>query len=150
MPGMEVSITNFGGRIVSIMVPDKTGKWLMLFSDLITSAIISMFRVILVHPSDVMQTASIRENNDWRKTIQLPQITSAIAFTAVRRAGSTRFIKCETNRRFLLLKWPVFHPTAIWISPENVEAKVTFKLTNDNAINIDFSATSDQKTVINM
>ena len=24
--GMEVSITNFGGRIVSVMVPDKTGK----------------------------------------------------------------------------------------------------------------------------
>ena len=24
--GMEVCITNFGGRIVSIMVPDKTGK----------------------------------------------------------------------------------------------------------------------------
>ena len=24
--GMEVAITNFGGRIVSVMVPDKTGK----------------------------------------------------------------------------------------------------------------------------
>jgi aldose 1-epimerase len=43
-----------------------------------------------------------------------------------------------------------FSPDGDMNFPGNVEAKVTFTLTDDNAIKIDFNATSDQKTVINM
>ena len=34
--------------------------------------------------------------------------------------------------------------------PGNVTAKVTYKLTEDNAIDIKYSATTDKKTIINM
>ena len=34
--------------------------------------------------------------------------------------------------------------------PGNVTAKVTYKLTDDNAIDIKYSATTDKKTIINM
>ena len=34
--------------------------------------------------------------------------------------------------------------------PGNVEATVTYTLTADNAIDIDYKATTDKKTVINM
>lgn len=54
--GMEVAITNFGGRIVSVMVPDKTGKMIdvVLGFDSIADYINVPSDLELL--SDVMQT----------------------------------------------------------------------------------------------
>ncbi len=72
--GMEVCITNFGGRIVSIMVPDKNGICRTLFWVSTALPTISMSPATSVLPSDVMQIVSIQGrfvlDGD---TIQLPQ-----------------------------------------------------------------------------
>jgi len=88
--GMEVCITNFGGRIVSVMVPDKNGK----MQDVVLGfdSIADYINV----PSDfgAMQTVSIRVVSHWtvipsncRKTI------SATACMEVRKVGNTKFMK---------------------------------------------------------
>lgn len=59
--GMEVCITNFGGRLVSIMVPDKDGKMtdvILGFDNVSDYQNISM---TLELQSVVMQIVSIRE-----------------------------------------------------------------------------------------
>ena len=53
---MEVCITNFGGRIVSVMVPDREG----VMRDVVLSGIISPYRLILVPVSDAMRIVSIK------------------------------------------------------------------------------------------
>ena len=92
--GMEICITNFGGRIVSIMVPDKNGQMqdVVLGFDSIADYINvpSDFGASI----DAMQTVSTRDVLYWmairsscHKTI------TDTACTEVRKAGSTKFMK---------------------------------------------------------
>ena len=62
---MEVCITNFGGRIVSVMVPDKDGQMrdVVLGFDSIQDYISSLR--ISVPLSDVMPIVSIRDSSLW-------------------------------------------------------------------------------------
>lgn len=65
--GMEVCITNFGGRIVSVMVPDKDGvmRDVVLGFDSIPFRTTSSSLRISALPSDVMPTVSIRVRLQW-------------------------------------------------------------------------------------
>ena len=63
--GMEVCITNFGGRIVSVMVPDKDGVMrdvVLGFDSFRTTS--SSLRISAL-PSDVMPTVSTRVRLQW-------------------------------------------------------------------------------------
>ena len=62
---MEVCITNFGGRIVSVMVPDKDGQMrdVVLGFDSIQDYISNL--PTSVQASDVMLTVSIRVSLRW-------------------------------------------------------------------------------------
>ena len=68
--GMEVCITNFGGRIVSVMVPDKDGvmRDVVLGFDKLASipfrTTSSSLRISAL-PSDVMPTVSTRVRLQW-------------------------------------------------------------------------------------
>lgn len=92
--GMEVCITNFGGRIVSVMVPDKNGKMqdVVLGFDSIADYInvpsdfgASIGRYANRINRDVSHWTVTRSN--CRKTI------SATACTEVRKVGNTKFMK---------------------------------------------------------
>ena len=62
---MEVCITNFGGRIVSVMVPDKDGQMRDVVLGFDSFRTISASLRILVRPSDVMPIVSIRDSSPW-------------------------------------------------------------------------------------
>lgn len=62
---MEVCITNFGGRIVSVMVTTKTDRCVTLFSVSILFRTISASLRISVRLSDVMPIVSIRDSSPW-------------------------------------------------------------------------------------
>ena len=92
--GMEVCITNFGGRIVSVMVPDKNGKMQDVVLGFDSIADILMYPATSALLSDAMQTVSTKDVSHWtvtrsncRKTI------SATACTEVRKVGNTKFMK---------------------------------------------------------
>lgn len=149
--GMEVSITNFGGRIVSIMVPDKTGKMI----DVVLG--FDSIRDYINVPSDFGASIGRYANriNQGKitidgKTIQLPQNNFGHCLHGGPQGWQYQVYKNVKQTGDSIIEMTRFSPDGDMNFPGNVEAKVTFKLTNDNAINIDFSATSDQKTVINM
>ena len=149
--GMEVSITNFGGRIVSIMVPDKTGKMI----DVVLG--FDSIRDYINVPSDFGASIGRYANriNQGKitidgKTIQLPQNNFGHCLHGGPQGWQYQVYKNVKQTGDSIIEMTLFSPDGDMNFPGNVEAKVTFKLTNDNAINIDFSATSDQKTVINM
>ena len=92
--GMEVCITNFGGRIVSVMVPDKNGKMqdVVLGFDSIADYINDPATSVLL--SDAMQTVSTKDVSHWTATRSNCRKTiSATACMEVRKVGNTKFMK---------------------------------------------------------
>lgn len=92
--GMEVCITNFGGRIVSIMVPDKNGemKDVVLGFDSIADYINipSDFGASIGRYANRINQGKIVLDGD---TIQLPKTTSGTACMVVPKDGNTKYMK---------------------------------------------------------
>lgn len=148
--GMEVCITNFGARIVSIMVPDKNGdmKDVVLGFDNIDDYI--------QVPSDFGATIGRYANRIGQgkitidgKEIQLPQNNYGHCLHGGPTGWQYKVFKV-TPINEKSLKLTVESPDGDNNFPGNVVASVTYTLTDDNAIDIKYDATTDQKTVINM
>jgi aldose 1-epimerase len=148
--GMEVCITNFGARIVSVMVPDKNGelKDVVLGFDNIND-----YKIV---PSDFGAAIGRYANRIDQgrfvldgETIQLPQNNFGHSLHGgpqgwqyqVFEAGPIHGTSIAMTR---------FSPDGDANYPGNVKATVTYTLTEDNAIEIRYEATTDRKTIINM
>ncbi len=148
--GMEVCITNFGGRIVSVMVPDKNGdmKDVVLGFDNVSDYINvpSDFGASIGRYANRIAQGRIVIDGD---TIRLPQNNFGHCLH-----GGPKGWQYQVYEGKLIdettLELTRFSPDGDENFPGNVTAKVVFKLTEDNAIDIRYSATTDKKTVINM
>lgn len=148
--GMEVCITNFGGRIVSLMVPDKNGT--------MTDVVLGFDNIADYQniPSDFGASVGRYANriNQGRMTIdgkdiQLPTNN----FGHCLHGGPTGwqyqvYEANQTNDSTLTLTMK--SPDGDNNFPGNVTAQVTYSLTAGNAIDIKYEATTDKTTVINM
>ena len=152
--GMEVCFTNFGGRIVSIMVPDKDGKMIdvCLGHDSIADyirygyqgcnfgALIGRYGNRIKDGKFILDGIEYQlpRNNDgnclhgggevaFHNRMWDAQLVSnsSITFTTISEDGEDGF-------------------------PGNLFVSVTYALTNDNAITISYEATTDRPTVINL
>ena len=148
--GMEVCITNFGGRIVSIMVPDKNGK----MQDVVLGfdSIADYINV----PSDFGASIGRYANriNQGRfvldgDTIQLPQNNFGHCLHGGPKGWQYQVYEANLIDP-MTLELTRITPDGDENFPGNVTAKVTYTLTEDNAIDIKYSATTDKKTIINM
>ena len=150
--GMEVSITNFGGRIVSVLVPDRDGRMqdVVLGFDQVEDYFPQN------HLSDFGAAIGRYANriNQGRITLdgveyQLPRNN----FIHCLHGGPTGwqyqvYKVVEADRTHLKLLRE--SPDGDNGFPGNVKAYVTYTLTEDNAIDIAYEATTDATTVINM
>lgn len=148
--GMEVCVTNFGGRIVSIMVPDKNGKMtdVVLGFDNINDYqnIPSDFGASIGRYANRINKGKI--NIDGQE-IQLPTNN----FGHCLHGGPTGwqyqvYEANQTNDSTIVLTMKSADGDNNF--PGNVTANVTYTLTSDNAIDIEYDATTDKTTVINM
>ena len=148
--GMEVCITNFGGRLVSIMVPDKDGK--------MTDVILGFDNVSDYQNISNDFGASIgryaNRINQGKITIdgveyQLPQNNYGHCLHGGPDGWQYKVYEAKQlndNQLELVLNSPDGDSNF----PGNVVAKVIYTLTEDNAVDIKYEATTDKKTVINM
>lgn len=150
--GMEVCVTNFGGRIVSIMAPDRDGN--------LRDVVLGLDSVAAYFPENNLTDfgASIgryaNRINQGRivldgDTIQLPQNN----FGHCLHGGPTGwqykvYDASQPNDSTVVLT--LQSPDGDNNFPGNVTATVTYTLTADNAIDIDYKAETDKKTVVNM
>ena len=150
--GMEVCITNFGGRIVSIMVPDRNGE----FKDVVHgfSTIKDYFPEN--NKTDFGATIGRYANRiaNGKITVdgveyQLPQNNYGHCLHGGPNGWQYKVAEVvETTGNSIKLKFD--SPDGEANFPGHVTAFVTFTLTEDNAIDIDYEATTDKATVINM
>jgi aldose 1-epimerase len=149
--GAEVCITNFGGRIVSIMVPDKTGKLqdVVLGFDSVADYINvpSDFGASIGRYANRINQGKITIDG---KIIQLPQNNFGHCLHGGPKGWQYQVYQKVNQPNDSTIELTRISPDGDQNFPGTVTAKVTFKLTWDNAIDIDFEATTDKKTVINM
>lgn len=148
--GMEVCITPFGGRIVSVMVPDRTGEMrdVVLGFDKISD-----YQTI---PTDFGASIGRYANRIGQGKFTLDGVEYQLPqnnFGHCLHGGpngwqySLYSVKEATENSVVLT---LSSPDGEEQFPGNVEAQVTYTLTADNAIAIDYEATTDAPTVINM
>ena len=150
--GMEVCITNFGGRIVSILVPDNQGK--------MTDVVLGFDKVsdYFPHNNQTDFGASIgryaNRINQGKITLdgkeyQLPQNNFGHCLHGGPTGWQYQVYEC--------VEADASHVKLLRVSPDGdnnfpgeVKAYVTYTLTDDNKIDIAYEATTDAPTVINM
>lgn len=149
--GMEVCITNYGGRIVSVMVPDKDGN----FQDVVLGY--DNIAAYAENPSMDFGAAIGRYANRINQgklvidgeTIQLPQNNFGHCLHGGPNGWQSKVYEAEQIDS-TILKLTMDSPDGDANFPGHVVAIVTYKLTDENAIDITYKATTDKKTVINM
>ena len=150
--GMEVCITNFGGRIVSIMAPAKDGS----FKDVV----LGFDNVASYFP----------ENNASDFGAAIGRYANRIAGASFELDGTEYKLPANDSENTLhggpkgwqyqvyeAVEADATHVKLLRNSPDgdngfpgNVKAYVTYTLTESNAIDIIYEATTDAPTVINM
>ena len=150
--GMEVCVTNFGGRIVSIMVPDRDGK--------MQDVVLGFDKVSDYFPENNQTDfgAAIgryaNRINQGKITLdgveyQLPQNNFGHCLHGGPTGWQYQVYEC--------VEADASHVKLLRVSPDGdnnfpgeVKAYVTYTLTDDNKIDIAYEATTDATTVINM
>lgn len=154
--GMEVCITNYGGRIVSIMVPDKDGNFqdVVLGFNSVGSYLpennkTDFGAAIGRYANRIDQGRFVLDGD----TIQLPQNNFGHCLHGGTDMGTLgwqyRVYKVE-NVTDSTLTISIDSPDGDNQFPGNVKAFVTYTLGSDNSLRIDYEATTDKATVINM
>lgn len=151
--GMEACITNFGGRIVSLLVPDKEGKptdVVLGFDN------IAQYADSVNSPSDFGAAIGRYANriNGGKITvggnkIQLPQNN----FGHCLHGGPSGWqyqVYDAKQPNDSTLELTMQSKDGDNNFPGNVTAVVTYTVKSDNSLDIAYSATTDKETVVNM
>ena len=147
---MEVCVTNFGGRIVSVMVPDKDGK----MQDVVLG--FDSIQDYISKPSDFGASIGRYANriNQGKFTLdsieyQLPQNNYGHCLHGGPKGFQYRvFDAVQLNPQEIELTYVAADGEEGF--PGNITCKVLMKLTDDNAIDIQYEAETDKPTIVNM
>ncbi len=148
--GMEVAVTNYGGRIVSVMVPDKDGnmKDVVLGFDNIKDyltignnfgATIGRYGNRIAHGKITVDGVEyeLPQNNFGHTLHGGPEGFDHKIFKATQPDGQSvvlTYLSKDGEAGF----------------PGNLDVKVTMTLTDDNAIDLQYEAETDKETVVNL
>jgi len=151
--GMEVCVTNFGGRVVSLVVPDKDGNP----TDVVLGYDnVAQYADAENSPSDYGSSVGRYANriNQGKITVdgqeyQLPQNN----FGHCLHGGPTGWmyqVYDAEQPNDSTLKLTLVSPDGDNGFPGTVTATTTFTVLSNNTLDITFEATTDKETVINM
>ena len=147
---MEVCITNFGGRIVSVMVPDKDGQ----MRDVVLG--FDSIQDYISKPSDFGASIGRYASriNQGKFTLdgveyQLPRNNYGHCLHGGPQGFQYRvYDAVQLNPQELQLTYVAKDGEEGF--PGNITCKVLMKLTDDNAIDIQYEAETDKPTIVNM
>lgn len=148
--GMEVALTNYGARIVSVMVPDRAGNWqdVVLGFDRIGDyvaqdnnfgATIGRYGNRIAHGKITVAGVEYRlpQNNFGHTLHGGPEGFDKKVFDAVQHDSQHvvfSYLSKDGEAGF----------------PGNLMVKVCMTLTDENAIDIEYEAETDKETVVNL
>lgn len=150
---MEVCVTNYGGRIISICAPDKNGKPVDVvlgydniaqYADTLNNA--SDFGAAIGRYANRINKGQITING---KKIQLPKNNYGHCLHGG-PSGWQYQVYDATQVNDTTMKLVMHSPDGDNHFPGNVTATVTYTLLSNNSLDIKYEAITDKETVINM
>ena len=152
--GMEVCFTNFGGRIVSIMVPDKNGN----FTDVCHGH--DNIADYIKYGADGCNFGALIGrygnrigNSKFTLDDQEYQLVANDHGNSLHGGGKTAFHNRMWDANQVdekTLEFTTTSPDGEDGYPGTVEVKVTYTLSDDNALSINYEASTDKATVLNL
>lgn len=152
--GMEVCLTNYGGRVVSISVPDKNGK----STDVVLGYDnIAQYADTAKTPSDFGSSVGRYANRikDAKITVEGKEykLRANDNENCLHGGGNTGWmnniydVQAKTDSS---VTFAITSPDGDNGFPGTVKATATYVVKSDNTLDITFGATTDKETVINM
>ena len=151
--GMEVCITNYGGRVVSLVVPDKDGKptdVVLGFDN------IAQYADTLNSPSDYGSSVGRYANRIKGGTFVLNDSTYQLKKNdgpnCLHGGGTTGWMNQVYNAEQIgdsILKLTIVAEDGENGFPGKVTAVTTYKVTSDNVLDMTWEAETDKPTIIN-
>lgn len=149
--GAEACVTNWGGRLVSVMVPDRDGKLTdvvlgydniqqyVQFPDNNYGALIGRYGNRIANGQFQIdgQSYQLPQNNNGHCLHGGPKGYHAVTWDARQIDGQS-------------VELTYLSPDGEAGFPGNLKVKVIYRLTDDNAIDIQYEATTDKPTVVNL
>lgn len=149
--GAEACVTNWGGRLVSVMVPDRDGKMTEVvlgydniqqyvqFPDNNYGALIGRYGNRIANGRFQLdgQSYQLPQNNNGHCLHGGPKGYHAVTWDARQLDGQA-------------VELTYLSPDGEAGFPGNLKVKVVYRLTDDNAIDIQYEATTDKPTVVNL
>lgn len=148
--GAEACVTNYGGRLVSVMMPDKNGKMtdVVLGYDNVKQYVDTdgnYGALIGRYGNRIAQGKFSLDDADY----QLPQNNNGHCLHGGPEGYHTRMWDAkQLNDQSVELTYLSKDGEAGF--PGNLDIKVIYTLTDDNAVDIKYEATTDKKTVVNL
>jgi len=152
--GMEVCLTNYGGRVVSLTVPDKNGK---LTDVVLGYDNIKQYADTLNSPSDFGSSVGRYANRikDAKLTVDGKEykLKANDNGNCLHGGGTTGWlnqvydVKAKTDSSIV---FAITAPDGENGFPGTVKATATYTVKSNNTLDIVFEATTDKETVVNM
>lgn len=148
--GMEVCATNYGGRIVSVMVPDRNNQWrdVVLGHDSIADYIHidgNFGALIGRYGNRINQGRFTLDGVEY----QLPQNNYGHCLHGGPK-GFHHSVWDATQPNDTTLELTLHSPDGEAGFPGNLDVKVVYTLTSDNALCLQYTATTDKPTIVNL
>lgn len=149
--GMEATITNYGGRVVSLFVPDKTGK--------LTDVVLGFDNVDgFINSKEPYYGATIGR---YGNRIAKGKFTlDGKEYHLATNNGPNTLHGGHPGFQEVVWDAKQIDSTTLELSylakdmeggfPGNLKVKVTYQITNDNAMKVSYEATTDKTTVVNL
>ncbi len=152
--GMEVCITNYGGRVVSLVVPDKDGKP----TDVVLGYDnIAQYADTLNSPSDYGSSVGRYANRIGGGKCVIDgteyKFRQNDGANCLHGGGNTSWMNKVMDAEQIgdsILKLTLLSPDGDNGFPGNVTAVTTYKVTADNTLDITWEAETDKPTLVNM
>lgn len=150
--GLEICVTNFGARVVSLMVPDKNGN----FTDIVLGE--DSIDIYVNRPKDYYYGAVIGRFGNRIGGAKFTLDSVEYVLSANNNGNSLHggpkgfhnrvWDVAQPNNQTLIFTYVSQHMEEGY--PGTLTVKMTYKLTDENEFYIEYEATTDHATVINL
>ena len=149
--GMQAAITNFGGRLVSLLVPDKGGK--------LTDVVIG-FDSVQQYQASTEPYFGATIGRYGNRIAKGKFTLDGKQYSLATNNGSNTLHGGKKGFQYVVWDAKQTGDSVLELTylskdmeegyPGNLQVKVTYTLTNANELKLDYEATTDKKTVVNL
>ena len=149
--GMEAAITNYGGRLVSLIVPDKNGK----FIDVVLG-----FDSVKQYESSTEPYFGATIGRYGNRIAKGKFKLDGKEYSLFTNNGPNTLHGGKKGFQYVIFDAKKIGDSSLELTylskdmeegfPGNLNVKVTYTITNNNALKLDYEATTDKKTVVNL